>query len=62
MDYVDASFFSGNATADLRVPIGLNYVFDSIPFDLFVGAVPILNFSPNTELAGNGAIGLRYYF
>lgn len=54
--------FSDDATAGVRVPIGLNYVFDSIPFDLFVEAVPILDVNPDVELAGNGAVGIRYYF
>lgn len=54
--------FSNNATAGVRVPLGLNYVFDSTPFDLFVEAVPILDLSPDVEFAGNGAVGIRYYF
>lgn len=54
--------FSNNATAGIRVPLGLNYVFDSAPFDLFVEAVPILDLSPDVEFAGNGAVGIRYYF
>lgn len=54
--------FSNDATAGVRVPIGLNYVFDSAPFDLFVEAVPIVDLSPDIEFAGNGAVGIRYYF
>lgn len=54
--------FSNNATAGVRVPFGLNYVFDSAPFDLFVEAVPIIDLSPDVEFAGNGAVGIRYYF
>lgn len=54
--------FSEDATAGVRVPLGLNYVFGSIPFDLFVEAVPILDIGIDLELAGNGAVGIRYYF
>lgn len=54
--------FSSDATAGVRVPLGLNYLFQNIPFDLFVEAVPIFDFAPDTEFAGNGAIGIRYYF
>lgn len=54
--------FSEDATAGVRVPVGLNYLFRSIPFDLFVEAVPILDISIDLELAGNGAVGIRYYF
>lgn len=54
--------FSGEGTAGVRVPLGLNYVFESVPFDLFVEAVPIIDVSPDVEFAGNGAFGIRYYF
>ncbi|WP_340105497.1 BAPKO_0422 family outer member beta-barrel protein [Rhodohalobacter sp. 8-1] len=54
--------FSSNATAGIRVPLGLNYVFENAPFDLFVEAVPIIDISPDIEFAGNGGVGIRYYF
>jgi len=56
------AIFAGDPTVGVRVPLGLNYVFENIPFDLFVEAVPILDLSPDTRFAGNGAFGLRYYF
>ncbi|MFY0683512.1 MAG: hypothetical protein JXR20_03105 [Balneola sp.] len=46
----------------VRVPFGLNYVFEHIPFDAFVEAVPIFDLAPDTEFAGNGAFGMRFYF
>ncbi|MEX0686844.1 MAG: hypothetical protein WD267_10495 [Balneolales bacterium] len=54
--------FAGDATAGVRFPLGLNYVFQTIPFDIFVEAVPIFDVTPDTKFAGNGAIGIRYYF
>lgn len=54
--------FADDAEAGVRVPFGLTYVFDRIPFDLFVEAVPILDLTPDTDFAGNGAVGIRYYF
>lgn len=54
--------FSDDANAGIRVPLGLNYVFETAPFDIFVEAVPILDLTPDTEFAGNGAVGIRYYF
>lgn len=54
--------FADNPNAGARIPLGLNYVFKTFPFDLFVEAVPILDFTPSTKLAGNGAFGIRYYF
>lgn len=54
--------FTDEAHAGVRIPLGLTYVFDEIPFDLFVEAVPIFDLAPDTEFAGNGAVGIRYYF
>lgn len=54
--------FSNDAEAGIRIPLGLNYVLEDGPFDLFVEAVPILNLTPDTDFAGNGAVGIRYYF
>lgn len=54
--------FTDPAHAGVRVPIGLNFVFPEVSFDIFVEAAPILDFTPDTELAGNGAVGIRYYF
>jgi len=54
--------FADDPLIGLRIPLGLTYVFGGIPFDIFVEAVPILDLTPDTEFAGNGAVGLRYYF
>lgn len=54
--------FADDPRAGVRIPLGLNYVFGSIPFDIFVEAVPIVDLTPETEFAGNGAVGIRYYF
>ncbi len=54
--------FEDDPNFGARFPLGLNYVFETIPFDLFVEAVPILDFAPDVVFAGNGAFGMRYYF
>ncbi len=46
----------------VRVPVGITYLFNSVPMDLFAEIVPILDLTPSTDLALNGAIGIRYYF
>ncbi|MEI8033609.1 MAG: hypothetical protein WCH05_09720 [Chlorobiaceae bacterium] len=46
----------------VRVPLGITYLFNSAPMDLFAEIVPILDVTPSTEFALNGALGLRYYF
>lgn len=56
------TILDSDAKLGVRLPFGLNYVFKNIPFDMFVEAVPIVDLAPDTKLAGNGAVGLRYYF
>jgi len=46
----------------LRVPVGMNYVFPSAPFDLFAEIIPILNLFPNVDIGVKIAIGGRYLF
>lgn len=53
--------FDDDAHAGARVPLGLTYIFDDLPFDFFLEAVPIIDVTPDVELAGNGAVGIRYY-
>lgn len=54
--------FADDSQVGVRVPLGLNYVFPEGTFDIFVEAVPIMDLTPETEFAGNGAVGIRYYF
>lgn len=56
------AIFADDPSIGIRIPLGLTYVFGTAPFDIFVEAVPILDLTPDTEFAGNGAVGLRYYF
>lgn len=56
------AIFTEDPKVGARIPLGLTYVFQNIPFDIFVEAVPIIDLTPDTEFAGNGAVGLRYYF
>jgi hypothetical protein len=56
------AILDSDAKIGVRVPLGLNYVFESGPFDVFVEAVPIIDLAPDTKFAGNGAVGFRFYF
>ncbi|MBP2681688.1 MAG: hypothetical protein H6Q78_1551, partial [Candidatus Krumholzibacteriota bacterium] len=47
---------------DRRVPVGLTYIFDGAPLDIFFEIVPILDLIPDTEFDANAAIGIRFYF
>jgi hypothetical protein len=46
----------------VRFPVGLDYIFDGAPFDIFLEIVPILDLAPDTDFDLNGAIGGRYWF
>lgn len=46
----------------LRVPLGLNYVLEDNPLDLFLEVVPMLDLVPETYFTVNAAIGIRYFF
>jgi hypothetical protein len=46
----------------VEFPVGLDYLFDGAPFDVFGQIVPILELAPATEFNLNAAIGARFYF
>ena len=49
-------------TFGIRFPVGLAYVFDNAPFDIFLELVPILDLVPDSDFDLNGAIGGRFWF
>jgi len=51
-----------NAIFGIRVPVGITYLFDDAPLDLFFELVPVLDLAPDVELDINAAVGLRFYF
>ena len=46
----------------VRVPVGLNYLFESTPLDAFVEIAPGIGLYPSTRFDLGAAIGIRYYF
>lgn len=46
----------------VRVPLGINYLFKSSPFDFFAEIAPILDLAPATEFRMNFGVGIRYFF
>ena len=46
----------------VRVPLGLAYLFQNAPVDIFLEIVPILDLTPKTDFSINAAIGARYFF
>ena len=54
--------FADESTISIRIPIGLNYLFEAAPMDVFLEIVPMLDLIPRTEVNLNGGIGIRYFF
>ncbi len=46
----------------IRVPLGINYIFEKAPLDIFLEVGPLLDLVPATEFGLTGGIGIRYYF
>ena len=53
---------SDDTQLGVRVPLGLAYLFQTAPVDIFLEIVPILDFIPETDFRINAALGARYYF
>ena len=48
--------------AGIRAPVGIAYLCEGKPIEIFGEVVPILDVSPDTEFELSGGIGIRYYF
>jgi hypothetical protein len=46
----------------IRLPLGLDYVFENHRFDIFIEVAPIIDLAPDTEFDVGGGVGARYYF
>jgi Protein of unknown function (DUF3996) len=51
-----------DAIFGIRIPLGITYLFDEAPLDLFFEIVPVLDLTPDSRLDLNAAVGLRFYF
>ncbi len=54
--------FDDDPRVGVRFVVGLAYMWDNAPFDVFFEVAPVLDLAPETELDGNIAIGVRYWF
>ena len=52
----------GEARVGIRIPVGLNYIFEKAPLDIFIELAPLLDIIPDIDFRFNGAVGVRYYF
>ena len=46
----------------VRIPVGLAYIFESAPLDIFMEIAPILNVIPSTDFDVGGGLGIRFWF
>lgn len=46
----------------IRVPVGVSYMFDNAPVDIFAEIGPALDVSPDVEGEITGGVGIRYWF
>lgn len=54
--------FADDTHVGFRGPIGVSYMLDTAPVDIFAEVAPILDFTPNWRVEWNAAIGARYWF
>ncbi|MBS1546575.1 MAG: hypothetical protein JST38_20530 [Bacteroidetes bacterium] len=51
-----------SASLGVRFPVGLDYLPEKAPVDVFLEVVPGLDLVPATDFDISGAIGVRYWF
>jgi hypothetical protein len=54
--------FGNDVIIGARVPLGVDYLFDGTPLDVFIEIVPGLAIIPDTKFDMGGGIGVRYWF
>ncbi|MCZ6677663.1 MAG: hypothetical protein O7E52_10465 [Candidatus Poribacteria bacterium] len=52
----------GDNRVGVRLPVGINYIFENAPIDIFLEIVPVFDLIPNTDFEVKGSIGIRYFF
>lgn len=46
----------------IRIPLGVEYLFDGVPADVFLELAPVYNIGPDSQIEWDGVIGFRYFF
>jgi hypothetical protein len=46
----------------VRAPVGLSYMFDSLPVDVFAEVAPATDIAPSVRFELTGGVGIRYWF
>ena len=48
--------------ACVRIPVGMAYLFDRTPLEIFFEIGPVLDLIPATDITIGAGLGVRYYF
>lgn len=54
--------FGTDVIIGARIPLGINYLFEDYPLDIFLEVVPGILLTPDTKFDMGGGIGVRYWF
>ena len=46
----------------IRIPVGVEYQFETLPLGAFIELAPVVNLTPDTDLDLEGGIGIRFFF
>jgi hypothetical protein len=46
----------------IRIPVGICYIFEKTPLDIFLEIGPVFDLVPNTDFWFTSVVGMRYYF
>lgn len=46
----------------IRIPVGIEYLFENVSLGAFFELVPILNLTPDTDFDLEAGIGIRFFF
>lgn len=60
--FADNNSGDSDAILGVRIPVGLNYLFEDEPFGIFLEFAPVINVIPATDFDLDGALGARFYF
>jgi hypothetical protein len=53
---------NGEERLGLRVPVGVSYLLEDVPVDVFLEVAPILDFTPSVRGGFTAGIGARFWF
>lgn len=54
-------FLEEDVRVGLRIPLGINYLFDEAPLELFLEVAPVVSLVPDTDFDMTGNVGVRVY-